>query len=72
MIRTSGFHGLTAQGSYTYGHAFDNVSGTRGYAPQNSFDLHSEYGNADFDVRHTVNGYIVYAIPSVPQVASPH
>ena len=64
MIRTSGFHGLTAQGSYTYGHAFDNVSGTRGYAPQNSFDLRSEYGNADFDVRHTFNGYIVYAIPS--------
>ena len=36
MVRTSGFHGLTAQGSYTYGHALDNVSGTRGFAPQDS------------------------------------
>src|SRR5215469_6738579 len=64
MIRTSGFHGLTAQGSYTYGHGLDNVSGTRGFAPQNSLNLAGEYGNADFDVRHTFNGYIVYEIPT--------
>ncbi len=65
MIRTSGYHGVTAQGSYTYGHAFDNVSGTRGYAPQNSLNLAAEYGSADFDVRHTFNGYIVYDFPNV-------
>jgi len=64
MIRTSGFHGLTAQGAYTYGHGLDNVSGTRGFAPQNSLNLAGEYGNADFDVRHTFNGYIVYEIPT--------
>jgi hypothetical protein len=64
MIRTSGFHGLTAQGSYTYGHALDNVSGTRGFAPQDSRNLAAEYGNADFDTRHTFNGYIVYEIPT--------
>jgi hypothetical protein len=63
MVRTSGFHGLTAQGSYTYGHALDNVSGTRGFAPQNSLNLPGEYGNADFDIRHTFNGYIVYELP---------
>ncbi len=27
MLRTSNYHGLTAQGSYTYGHALDVVSG---------------------------------------------
>ncbi len=64
MIRTSGFHGLTAQGSYTYGHALDNVSGTRNFAPQDSRNLLAEYGNADFDTRHTFNGYIVYEIPT--------
>jgi len=64
MIRTSAFHGLTAQGSYTYGHGLDNVSGTRNFAPQNSLNLGAEYGNADFDVRHTFNGYIVYEIPT--------
>jgi hypothetical protein len=64
MVRTSGFHGLTAQGAYTYGHGLDNVSGTRGFAPQDSRNLAAEYGNADFDVRHTFNGYIVYEIPT--------
>ena len=64
LLRTSGFHGLTAQGSYTYGHALDVVSGTRGFAPQNSQNLGRDYGNADFDVRHTFNGYIVYEVPT--------
>jgi hypothetical protein len=41
----------------------DNVSGTRGFAPQNSLNLPGEYGNADFDIRHTFNGYIVYELP---------
>jgi hypothetical protein len=63
LLRTSGYHGLTAQGSYTYGHALDVVSGTRGFAPQNSQQLGGDYGNADFDVRHTFNGYIVYEVP---------
>jgi hypothetical protein len=64
MIRTSGFHGLTAQAAYTYGHGLDNVSGTRGFAPQDSRNLAAEYGNADFDVRNTFNGYLVYEIPT--------
>jgi len=63
MLRTSNFHGLTAQGSYTYGHALDVVSGTRGFAPQDSTNLGGEYGNADFDVRNTFNGYFVYEVP---------
>jgi hypothetical protein len=63
MIRTSSFHGLTAQAAYTYGHSLDNVSGTRGFAPQNSLDLSGEYGNADFDTRHTFNAYAVYEVP---------
>lgn len=62
-LRTSNFHGLTAQGSYTYGHALDTVSGTRGFAPQNSYNIAGEYGNSDFDVRNTFNGYIVYEAP---------
>src|SRR6266702_3088783 len=65
MIRTSGFHGLTAQGSYTYGHALDVISSTRGLAPQDSANLAGDYGNSDFDVRHTFNGYIVYEAPQI-------
>ncbi len=62
-LRTSGFHGLTAQGSYTYGHALDVISGTRGLAPQDSLNLAGDYASADFDVRHTFNGYVVYEVP---------
>jgi hypothetical protein len=63
MLRTSNFHGLTAQGSYTFGHALDVISGTRGLAPQDSTNLGGEYGNSDFDIKHTFNGYIVYEVP---------
>ena len=62
-LRTTGFHGLTGQASYTFGHALDVISSTRGLAPQNSYNLAGDYGNADFDVRHTFNGYIVYEVP---------
>jgi len=65
LLRTSGFHGLTAQGSYTFGHALDVVSGTRGFAPQNSNDFAAEYGSSDFDVRHTFDGYLVYDAPEI-------
>jgi hypothetical protein len=64
-IRTSGYHGLSAQGSYTYGHALDVISSTRGLAPQDSANLAGDYGNADFDVRHTFNGYVVYEVPQI-------
>ncbi len=65
MLRTSNYHGLTAQASYTYGHALDVVSGTRGFAPQDSTNIAGEYGNSDFDVKHTFNGYIVYEAPQI-------
>ena len=59
-IRTSNFHGLTAQGAYTLGHALDTISSTRGLAPQDSANPAGDYASADFDVRSTFNGYIVY------------
>jgi hypothetical protein len=64
-VRTSGFHGVTAQASYTLGHALDVISSTRGLAPQDSLNLAGDYGHADFDVRHTFNGYIVYEVPRI-------
>ena len=64
-IRTSNYHGLTAQASYTFGHALDVISNTRGVAPQDSANLAAEYSNADFDVRHTFNGYVVYEAPQI-------
>lgn len=68
-IRTSNFHGLSAQASWTYGHALDVVSGTRGFAPQNSYNTAGEYGNSDFDTRNTASGYVVYELPKFTTVA---
>lgn len=62
-LRVASYHGLTAQASYTLGHALDVISSTRGLAPQNSYNLAGDYGNADFDVRSTFNAYVVYEVP---------
>ncbi len=62
-IRTNNFHGVSSQASYTWGHALDVISSTRGLAPQDSANLNGDYGNADFDVRNTFNGYLVYDAP---------
>ncbi|GAA3748069.1 TonB-dependent receptor [Terriglobus aquaticus] len=62
-LRISNIKGLTAQGSYTWGHALDVISSTRNLAPQDSANLAAEYGDSDFDVRSTFNGYVVYEVP---------
>ncbi|MGI4755426.1 MAG: TonB-dependent receptor [Janthinobacterium lividum] len=64
-IKTSSFHGLTGQASYTWGHSLDVISSTRGLAPQNSANLNGDYGDSDFDVRSTFNGYVVYEAPQI-------
>ncbi len=61
---------LTLQVNYTYSHALDEISngGFDGFsgnsiAPENPFNLASNYGNADYDSRHYVNGSYVYTLP---------
>ncbi len=63
-IRTSGFHGFTAKANYTLGHARDDLSGTRGITPQNSYCLHCDYGNSDFDIRNSFVGFVSYFVPT--------
>jgi hypothetical protein len=62
-IKTSGYHGLTGQFSWTYGHSLDNTSGFRSTGPINSYNLAQDYGNASFDIRHTITAYVVYEAP---------
>jgi hypothetical protein len=64
-LKTSGYHGLTGQISYTLGHSLDNTSGFRSTGPINSYNLGQDYGNASFDVRHTMNAYVVYEAPQI-------
>jgi hypothetical protein len=54
--------------AYTWSHAIDEVSdlfdlaGSRAL-PQNSFNLHAEKGDANFDVRHRFSGSAIWEIP---------
>ncbi|SEB91388.1 TonB-dependent receptor [Terriglobus roseus] len=64
-IKSTGYKGLTAQFSWTYGHSLDNGSGFRSTGPIDSNNLALDYGNATFDIRHTLNGYLVYEAPQI-------
>jgi hypothetical protein len=59
------------QFNYSYGHALDEVSnggfnafdGATLGNPVNPFNLHWNYGNADYDVRHDANANYVWQLP---------
>jgi hypothetical protein len=63
--------GLEFTVNYAYAHAFTNSAGffgiagasTQGPYAQNAYDNHAEWGPAGSDVRHSVNGTGVYALP---------
>jgi hypothetical protein len=64
---------LTLQANYTYSHALDTMSNggfdyfsgnsTATVVQQVNGNLAANYGNADYDTRHYVNGSYVYTIP---------
>ncbi|MBS1873430.1 MAG: TonB-dependent receptor [Acidobacteria bacterium] len=64
-LRTNNWHGVTSQFGYTVGHAIDDASAVRGATPMNSYNLKQDYGNSDFDIRHTFTTYITYQIPAL-------
>lgn len=63
-LRTSNFRGFTTKLNYTYGHSRDDLSATRGLIPQNSYNLRGDYGNSDYDIRHSFAGFLSYAAPA--------
>jgi hypothetical protein len=62
-LRVQAWHNLDASAGYTWGHALDYETGEIPYVAQNPLDEKGEYGNADFDVRQTLTGYLDYRIP---------
>ena len=62
-LRTNNYHGLNLKVNYTYGHSRDDLSATRNTIPQNSYWLRCDYGNSDFDVRHSFVAYVGYSLP---------
>jgi hypothetical protein len=63
-LRTSSYHGFSMKLNYTYGHSRDDQSATRNSIPQNSYCLRCDYGNSDYDIRHSFAGFISYALPT--------
>jgi hypothetical protein len=62
-VRTTSWHGFTSKLSYTYGHSLDDLSYARGIIPQNSYCLQCDYGNSNYDIRHSFSLFLSYAIP---------
>jgi hypothetical protein len=75
-------HGLQMQANYLYGHALDEVSngglnpfifngfGNSVLNPMGATNIRQfSYGNADYDVRHSLNANYVYELPKGPTVA---
>lgn len=61
---------LLMQVNYVYSHALDEISngGFNGFsgnavAPENPYNLSQNYGNADYDTRHYINGSYVFTLP---------
>ena len=68
IFRTTNYHGLIGQISYTWGHNLDEVTQYRGALPQNSYDFKGDHGNSDFDTRTAFKGHVAYEIPGLPKL----
>jgi hypothetical protein len=49
--------------AYTWSHNLTNNQSDRSNAPQNSYDIHAEYGRASLDRRHVLTFNYVYELP---------
>jgi outer membrane receptor protein involved in Fe transport len=65
-LRSSSWHGLESQFAYAWSHNIDDASGFY-TAPQNSFNLKGDKGNANQDIRNHFASYLNYAIPGLAQ-----
>ena len=63
-LRMQNWHRIAAQLGYTWSHSLDYETGELPYVPQDPTNEQGEYGNADFDVRNTLTGYLDYQVPA--------
>jgi hypothetical protein len=62
-LRLRGWHGLSSQFGYTWAHNLDEITAYRGVIPFDSYNLKADYGNSDFDQRHTFTGTLSWDLP---------
>jgi len=64
ILKVREWHRFTSQFTYTWAHAFDDMTAYRGAVPQNSFNIQGDYGNSDFDTRHNFTSLLNYDLPN--------
>jgi hypothetical protein len=64
-VRTTSWHNISSQFSYTFGHAEDEQSLPRNNRPTDNYDRGFDRGNASFDYRHLFSGYVLYDVPKL-------
>ena len=62
-IRTSSWHRLSSQFSYTWGHAIDEQSFPRNNRLTDNYNRRFDRGNVDFNYRHLFSAYVLYDVP---------
>jgi hypothetical protein len=62
-LKIRSWHGFTSQLSYTWAHALDVGTEYRSVFPLDSTNLKEEYGNSDFDQRHSLSVFWNYDVP---------
>ena len=62
-IKTTGFHHLTSQVSYTWAHGLDILTQYRNANITNALCPKCDYGSMDYDTRNAVVGSVVYDVP---------
>jgi outer membrane receptor protein involved in Fe transport len=63
-LRSSSWHGFESQFAYAWSHNIDDASGFY-VAPQNSFNLDGDKGNAANDIRNHFAAYLNYVVPAL-------
>jgi hypothetical protein len=64
-LRVQNWHQLSAQLGYTWSHSLDYNTSISIGLPQNPSNWGGEYGNSNFDVRQTLNGFANYQVPQL-------
>jgi len=62
-LRVSNVHHFSSQLAYTWSKSLDDVSAFRGALPQDSTNFKGDYGQGDYDSRHTFVGALSYEVP---------
>ena len=62
-LKTTNFHHLTSQYSYTWANGMDILTQFRNANITNALDPKADYGNMDYDTRHAFVSYLSYDIP---------